>query len=66
MFALKPEKPVTEICGKVPLILLVKLKVSRKIFFKKFSGSTLKERIISANKAIGEDKVCRETIPYFY
>ena len=32
MFALKPEKPVTEICGKVPLILLVKLKVLRKIF----------------------------------
>ena len=32
MFALKPEKPVTEICGKVLLILLVKLKVLRKIF----------------------------------
>ena len=32
MFALKPEKPVTEICGKIPLILLVKLKVLRKIF----------------------------------
>ena len=32
MFALKPEKPVTEICGKLPLILLVKLKVLRKIF----------------------------------
>ena len=54
MFALKPEKPVTEICGKVPLFLLVKLKVLRKIFWKNFSGSTLKERIISANKAIGD------------
>ena len=32
MFTLKPEKPVTEICGKIPLILLVKLKVLRKIF----------------------------------
>ena len=32
MFALKPEKPVTEICGKLPLILLVKLKFLRKIF----------------------------------
>ena len=42
MFGLKPEKPVTEICGKIPLILLVKLKVLRKIFWKNFSGSTLK------------------------
>ena len=36
MFALKPEKPVTEICGKLPFILLVKLKVLRKIFLKIF------------------------------
>ena len=32
MFALKSEKPVMEICGKLPLILFVKLKVLRKIF----------------------------------
>ena len=43
MFALKPEKPVTEICGKVPLILLVKLKVLRKIFQKNFLAVLWKE-----------------------
>ena len=32
MFALKPEKPITEICGKIALILVVKTRALEDIF----------------------------------